>query len=134
MECIPLCRTGEPHNFCGSGSLRLLFFPYYLCKIARKKRIYVLYILQKLVQEPHIFCVFGFCFLFFNRAGEPSNFFAAPATAPAPDFFQAAPASGLDFFPKRLRLLVFFFRAAPAPRVPKHPAPAPWQNILFPAN
>ena len=47
-------------------------------------------------------------------------------------FFQAAPAP--DFFPKRLwlRLLVFFFRAAPAPRGQKHPAPAPWQNSLFP--
>ena len=38
-----------------------------------------------------------------GRAGEPANFFSAPA----PDFFfQAAPAP--DFFPKRLRLLVFF--------------------------
>ena len=70
-----------------------------------------------------------------TRAGEPANFFAA--TAP-------------DFFIKRLRLLIFFpsgssaapgifFRAvpAPAPKGPKHwlwPAPAPWQNSLFPAN
>ena len=36
-----------------------------------------------------------------SRAGEPANFFAAPAP---------------DFFPKWLRLLLFFFRAAPAPR------------------
>ena len=36
------------------------------------------------------------------RAGESANFLAAPAPTP-------------DFFPKRLRLLVFFFRAAPAP-------------------
>ena len=60
------------------------------------------------------------------RAGEPAIFLSAPAPA-------------LDFFFKRLRLLIFFpsgsgfgswyfFRAAPAP------APAPWQNILFPGN
>ena len=45
-------------------------------------------------------------------------------------FFQAAPA--LDFFPKRLRLLVFFSREAPgsAPRG-KKPAPAPdyWLSL-----
>ena len=41
----------------------------------------------------------------FSSAGEPANFFAAPA--PAPDFFS----SGSWFFPKRLRLRlpVFFF-------------------------
>ena len=56
-----------------------------------------------------------------TRAGEPANFFSAPAPAPAP-----AP----DFFPNRLRLrLLVFFQAAPAPapapRSQKHPAPAP---------
>ena len=68
------------------------------------------------------------------RAGEPANFLAAPAP---------------DFFFKRLRLLIFFSQAAPAPgfffRAAPAPAPrgqntrlrparAPWQNILFPAN
>ena len=66
---------------------------------------------------------------FFSRAGDPANFLAAPA----PAFFQAAPAQApaSDFFPKRLRLLVFFFRAAPAPRGPKKPAPAPdyWLSL-----
>ena len=45
----------------------------------------------------------------FCRAGEPANFLAAPAP---------------DFFPKLLRLLVFF-QAALAPRSQKHPAPQP---------
>ena len=61
-----------------------------------------------------------------SRAGEPANFFPAPA----PDFFQAAPAPvpAPDFFPKRLRLrlrlrfLVFFLQTAPAPRSQKYPA------------
>ena len=39
------------------------------------------------------------------RAGEPANVLAAPAPA---FFFQAAPAPAHDFFPKQLRLLVFF--------------------------
>ena len=64
----------------------------------------------------------------FYRAGRLANFLASPA--PATEFFQAAPAP--YFFPKRLRLLAFFFRAAPAARGQKHPAPAPWQHILFP--
>ena len=46
--------------------------------------------------------------------------------APAPDFFlPAAPASALDFFPKRLRLLMIFFQAASAPISAPLPAPAP---------
>ena len=43
--------------------------------------------------------------MFLSRAGEPANFLAAPAPAPAPDFFfQAAPAPAPGFIPKRLRL------------------------------
>ena len=45
------------------------------------------------------------------RAGEPANFFSAPA----PDFFFKR-LRLLIFFPKRLRLrLLVFFQAAPAP-------------------
>ena len=51
--------------------------------------------------------------IFYTRAGEPVNFL----TAPAPDFFQAAPAPGI------------FFLAAPAPRGQKKQAPAP--GIFF---
>ena len=47
----------------------------------------------------------------FFRAGEPANF----CRVPAPDFF---------FKRLGLRLMVFFFQAAPAPRSQKHPAPA----------
>ena len=67
-----------------------------------------------------------------TRAGEPANFLAAPALAPAPapDFFFKLLR---DFCPKRLRLLVFFFERL---RLQKKTAPAPdyWLNILIPAN
>ena len=73
-----------------------------------------------------------------SRAGEPANFLAAPAPAPAPDiFFQAAPAPGFYSKRLRLRLLVFFLerlRLQGAKNTRLLPAPAPWQNILFPAN
>ena len=39
------------------------------------------------------------------RAGEPANFFSGSGSWL---FFQVAPAPAPDFFPKRLRLLVFF--------------------------
>ena len=63
--------------------------------------------------------------IFLPRAGEPANFLAAPAWL----FFQAAPAP--DFFPERLRLLIFFssgsgakntrLRQAPTGSVSKEP-------------
>ena len=50
-------------------------------------------------------------------------------------FFQVAPAPAPDFFPKRLRLwLLVFFKAAPAPRSQKHPAPTgsgSWLLVKF---
>jgi len=55
---------------------------------------------------------------FFSGSGSGSWFFFQAALAPAP-----------DFFPKRLRL-----QGAKNTRLRKAPAPAPGQNILFPAN
>ena len=80
-----------------------------------------------------ILCVTGLYIL--ARAGEPAHFLAAPSL----DFFEAALAPAPDFFPKRRRLLVFFFerlqlQGAKNTRLRPAPAPAPWQNILFPAN
>ena len=68
-----------------------------------------------------------------SRAGEPANILAAPALAP--DFFQAAPAP--NFFPKQLRLLVFFFkRLRLRLRLQLQEAKNTWLRlyILFPAN
>ena len=53
-----------------------------------------------------------------GRAGESVNFLAAPA---------------LDFFFKRHRLLIFL-PSGSGSKGPKTPAPAPWQNSLFPTN
>ena len=71
----------------------------------------------------------------FSRAGEPANFLAAPA----PYFFSSGSGSDSGSW--------FFSQAAPAPCIffkrlrlqwakntRLRPAPAPWQNILFPAN
>ena len=70
-----------------------------------------------------------------SRAGEPANILAAPALAP--DFFQTAPAP--NFFPKQLRLLVFFFkrlRLRLRLRLQLQEAKNTWLRlyILFPAN
>ena len=43
-----------------------------------------------------------------TRADEPDNFLAALAPASASGFFPSTPAP--NFFPKRLRLLVFFLK------------------------
>ena len=66
------------------------------------------------------------------------NYAADVIRAGEPEIFLAAPAS--DFFFKRLQLLIFsqaapatgiYFRAAPAPRGQKYPAPAPdyWLSL-----
>ena len=57
----------------------------------------------------------------------PAISLAAPASAPAPDFFfQAAKAPAPDFYPKRLRLqLLVFFSSGSGSMGPKKPAPAP---------
>ena len=69
----------------------------------------VLYIINSNYQHVFNICSFGHNTIEFEilliRAGEPANFLAAPALSPD-FFFQAAPAP--DFFPKRLRLLIFF--------------------------
>ena len=54
---------------------------------------------------------------------------------PAPDFFFSSGSGSWFFFPSGSGSWYFFPAApAPAPRGQKHPAPAPWQNILFFAN
>ena len=103
-------------------------------------RLYLNYILKQLKRVRILYSslsclpitVFNLVILHYQlKTGLGSQFFTGSGSWL---FFQAAPAPGF-FFPSGPGSgSWFFFRAAPAPRGQKYPAPAPWQNILFPAN
>ena len=109
-----LCSTGEDEQWQNTDRLNLFLCIKILIRILCIHIIYIIYICIYIYKscEDQITSYEALI-----RAGEPANFLAAPAP---------------DFFFKRLRLLIFFpsgsgswffFRAAPAPRIQKQPAP-----------